>query len=365
MEVILACDTGTSEDKGAIMPLGSDFHPKRIISHSFPTLGKIGEFTALPGDHLGVLREPHPYQGVYKARAREFGARLHRNSNIYNDPVYLLYVFGMVADLLEKAHITEKQIDVMFAGFGFPVSHKEGQAGQLRSTLLHRGKPWTVQKQDGRAYSVTFHNVVCETQPYYMVVDQIFTWQPNGTLSAERGKQIFANGPLLFGDLGSNSNDWEWVPLSLANSENACSMGGTFNFFPKLAKLAYEKTHQDLTEYDLMYQVFRKRQITLNGVTYDFSQEIPLLYQEAVKELEGDIDLFLRTLKEKPQPYAMRLGGGGVINGESYFRQIFSSKFPGGVQIVEDDHGKPAPVWSIVRGMVKKSVIEAQKAEVL
>ena len=358
-KVVFVNDSGTSEQKGALVVLQKGIHEQNIVYEEFPTLGAPGQgLSALPSPQLSILLEPKVYRGAYKAQATAFGATLHRDSDIYALPVYKLYNFGMLAELLAKAGITDQDILVEYAVFGFPVKHKQAQAALLRDLLHNDGNPWTLQKEGGIQYSVRFQEVICETQPYYMAIDQIFAWQ-NGFLSHERGKQLFEHGPVLFYDFGSNSSDIEWVPMSLLESESRCVMKGTFNFLSELESLAYAKTHQEITQYDLVYHVLKHRSLTLpNGVTYDFRKEIPQLFVTAAQSAKEDVSLLISELGDRPRPYTMYLGGGGAMYGKAAFIDAFTGKFFGGVHVVYDDQGNEEPVYSIRRGMVKKAIIE-------
>ena len=338
----LVLDIGTSQCKGVLV------NGATLTWACFDTLGLLTDLNGTVSTGLRL-----PMQGLYGKPAKESGAELLRNPDIYSNPMFKFLLFALTADLLEPLPIwdTDITVDVVI---GFPVNHIS-RAEEIATYLT--SQPWPIERVGGIQRTVTIQNVLFKVQPYFAIIDQLFALQ-KGQLTPRR--ELLANGAILVLHIGSNTVDFFYAPQSLINCLSGGVMKGTFNLLDRLGALAYAKTHRNVPLYELMYEVFKTGSYQSGKLMFDFSQELPGLVHTWIQDhVAPSLDLFLAKLPS--EPYAMLLVGGGVIYAEPFLREEYDVKFKGGVVVTKDDDGRPESVFSVPRGMVKYALYRQMK----
>ena len=185
-------------------------------------------------------------------------------------------------------------------------------------------------------------------------MDQLFNVR-DGQIVDDRAESIMANGAVIALDWGASSVDYIILPSTLKGAFPDCSMRGTFSFLSELRAIAYSVVNDTIPEYELIFHIFREKRLLWNGIEYDFTEQVNTLVASMIPAIMKDVETFLKKHSNDFRPYALYLGGGGVIHAAPYLREAFGQRFPGGIHIVKDDHGKEEPVYSVMRGMGKQA----------
>lgn len=354
-DVIFCRDGGNSSAKIAIF---DPLRPTQGVTFLLDSLAKPSDREDVPtAISSSVLLQP--VRGVYGERAKEHKARLFKDPD-YTSDSHKLLTFGALADALERFAPDAEDVTVHEWVEGYPSTHV-GSGKRVAEMLLNGGKPHLVQKDGKKPVRVTVKDVITQTQSYYVGIDQIFRWD-GLRLTDTRGKELFANGAILVVGWGASSIDYAIVTSNLKETMADCTMRGTISFLPHLRKAAFDKAGENIPEFELLTQVFKQKSLTWKGRDYDFSEEVAALIVELIPDVLRDIDTFLKQFSDGFVPYSALLAGGGMMHAEMAIREAFGLRFAGGVHIVKDDDGKPEPVWSVVRGMMKRGLIAWQKS---
>lgn len=352
-DVIFCRDGGNSSAKVMIF---DPLRPTQGVNFMLDSLAKDMHSDDLPTSiSTSVLLQP--VSGVYGDRAREHDARWYKDPD-YTGAYHTLLLFGALADALERFCPDADDVTVHVWVEGFPSTHI-GRGADVEALLMNGGKPHRLQKDGKRAVNVTVKQVITQSQPYFIAVDQVFQWE-GLRLTDTRGRELFANGAVLVIDWGASSIDYAIITSSLKEAKADCTMRGTISFLPALRKIAFEKTGDTVPEFELLTQVFKKKSLTWKGKEFDFSDEVAALVAGLVPQVVKDVDTFLKQFADGFAPYTALLGGGGILHAEMAIREAFGARFPGGIHFVKDDAGKPEPVQAIVRGMAKRGYIAWQ-----
>lgn len=353
-DVIFCRDGGNSAAKVSIF---DPLRPTQGVSFLLDSLANVTTREDVPTSiSSSVLLQP--VCGVYGERAREHRARFFKQPD-YTAPPQQLLMFGALADAIERFAPDADDVTIPVWVEGFPSTHI-GRGAEVSALLLHDGKPHIIQKDGKKPVRVMVKQVITQSQPYFVAVDQVFQWE-DLRLTDTRGKTLFANGAVLVIDWGASSIDYAIVTSSLKETTPDCSMRGTISFLPALKRIAFDKTGDTIPEYELLTQVFKRKALTWQGKEYDFSDEVAALIADVVPSVMTDIGTFLKQFADGFAPYSALLAGGGIVHAEMAIREAFGLRFPGGIHLVKDDAGKPEPVNAIVRGMAKRGLIAWQK----
>lgn len=346
---VLAEDIGKNYTKGVAI-----LEDRRKIRTAMNTLAKLETDQAFISPRLSTLLQP--MQGVYGNFAADSGAEYIRDGDIYSRPEYHVMIYGMLADLIEQIIPSESDVVIDIGVFGFPWAHLN--RGEDIRTLLE-GKPLTIQKAGGQSYSVTFQKIVTESQPFFATVDQMVAWK-KGEFDFARASQMFASGSIMMLLMGSDTDDFAYVPQTLTGAKFDGVNKGLFALEGEVRRMVYQRTNIGITG-EMAMDIMRTGKYWAHGEFHQFDEQITVMMQAY---FERDVAAsFERFITLFPNAQALYLSGGGVIRLGDYLIQKYQTSFQHGVHVCVNDENQPDPFWSVVEGMGKKGWKEYLKAK--
>jgi hypothetical protein len=347
-----------STDPGTSMFKFSCSHAGKRVSNEVESF-----FLPVEGGYIGqerfTLQQPNCFAGLVGSPVKDLEPEnITRENDLYNTKKFPLGIFFSVADMLDEFNAPRNV--TVWIGLALPEAHI-GKANAIKKSIT--GK-WTVGKPGGTPREVIIPHVAVTTQPRCVAIDQVFQRQPDNRLNDARGRQLLSGGALHVVLSGSNSLEQFILPAgNFRRGIGHSTFKGTFDLLDDLQRTAYKKTGKNLSQYDLMYGVFKKGLVDIDGDLFDFGSESRQVTSDYISHdgFVKHIESFLNNHSIKPHTCIM--AGGTMVYGGQALREALRKKFKV-VQVAQDDGNNAEPVYSVRRGLEKYLDSEWEKADV-